>query len=104
GADVRERAVVRADGLADIFVQNRVHPRIEKQPLRELAVICRKQTEAVLEHIRPVQVRAESWLDLEEAQTDVLALEADEPPLVAVEDLRLGRLLKRRHQLGRLSF
>ena len=72
-ADVRKRAVIFSDRVADILVQDKVQPGIQKEPVGQLAVICREQAEAVLKNLRPVQVGAQSRLDPKHVQAGVLA-------------------------------
>ena len=101
---MRKRAVVDPERLADVLVQNGVHAGTEKEALGELAVIGGEHGEAVLEHIRPVQVAAQSGPDLEHIEAGVLAPEADEIALAAVENPGLGRLFERGHQVGLVLF
>ena len=96
---VRKGAVVRADRLADVFVEDVVRAGIEEEALGELAVVGGKERDVVLEHLGAVDVAAESGLHPKHVRAAVLALEADEVALVAVENPGLGRLLERGHQV-----
>src|SRR3989454_1049768 len=85
GTHVRKRAVVHSERLADVLVQDGVDARAEKEALGQLAVIGGEHAEAVLKHIRPVQVAAQSGPDLKYIESFVLTSEADIIALASVE-------------------